>query len=1159
MNTIQLLKRNTRCSGRLLATAVVAVMAAFGTVVPAGALSQYASVSALSDGKWAMIQTTGSGIHQITPEQLAEMGFSDPSRVTVCGYSTNFLADNKFVDGRYEDVTPMPTYHAADGRVLFYAEGDVTMKLGSMDSNGAFDTSVLRNVYSTKSYCFVTDKEMPVRGRQPYADSEDAAEQTGHIAMLLFEQEAQNPGQGGADFHGPEVSGGSSQAFRFTLENVRPGTTAQLMVRGAVGEYTSLNTYTMPVSIPEALTVRTVQAASVFTRSNTDYLWDYGTGIYVLSGEGGVILDDTYDFSMTFPSTSNLQYCALDRAVMLYHRNNILSDRPGGLLMNFYTAEAGSHGVVSNATPTTCFLDVTHTDAMLDLEPRYDSASGNASFTFARQYSAVSSSNTAGRIVAFDTEREQLPVIVRGAVANQNIHGDAVPQMIIICTEATRDAARQLADIHRDHDGMDVSVYTQQEIFNEFSSGTPAAMGMRRMIKMFYDRDPQRLKYVLLYGNGSYDNRGILNPVAEGQLLTYQAEYQSAELLDAVRHRHINFSSDCYWGMLSDTYNPVYMQREQMNVAVGRLPVLNAAEGYTVNRKIAAYLDGNNDSAPFSRTLVLSDDGDQNTHLRQAEAVADYLVRLNPAITIIRAYNSLYPRAKGDAAEARALVTSSLIKGVGLMSYTGHGSPTAFTGESLWSQAYVNQTAYNYPPLALFSSCNTYVLDGGGTGIADLMVKKEQGGAIAAIASCRSVYESYNQLVNLAMSEGYGNADATTTVGDIYRNGTNSVRRSTTIPQSLFNTLCYNLCGDPALPVHGPHMGAEFTKIGEVDLTDPEAGPVTLQPNGFADIEGQVKVDGAVADDYNGEAQIVLYDGKDTAPVIILNSSDSKQDIVRDEHVLATAAMKVTDGKFSGRIFVPYCTYPGDANRIVVTTTGTRSDGTQATAMGTTDVASVADNTTEAFEGHGPQITEFYLNTPDFTEGDAVDADFTIHATVALGEAGVNQSSAIGAGARLRLDEKSSLNGASSALRVNTDGTATLTLPVSGIEDGRHSLNLSVSDLAGNRTSATIAFVVQTQAATATVSVDCKTARTQAVISADHDLESTDSTLLIIRDASNNTILSVRDPQLPYTWNLTDLDGKPVADGHYSAFLLLRSGNRYAATTPAPIVVVRNL
>ena len=67
-------------------------------------------------------------------------------------------------------------------------------------------------------------------------------------------------------------------------------------------------------------------------------------------------------------------------------------------------------------------------------------------------------------------------------------------------------------------------------------SGTPDAMAYRKLNKMFYDRGADskghKLGYMLLFGNGTYDNRQLSSTVKAASypmLLTWQSEASNDE------------------------------------------------------------------------------------------------------------------------------------------------------------------------------------------------------------------------------------------------------------------------------------------------------------------------------------------------------------------------------------------------------------------------------------------------------------------------------------------------------------------------------------------------------------------------------------------------------------------------------------------------------
>ena len=96
--------------------------------------------------------------------------------------------------------------------------------------------------------------------------------------------------------------------------------------------------------------------------------------------------------------------------------------------------------------------------------------------------------------------------------------------MIIIYAAAFEEQASRLADHRRNNDNLTVEMVTQEMIFNEFSSGTPDVSAIRNYLKMYYDNYPeeQMVQYLLLFGDGSYDNRDTAsyNP---NLIITYQS------------------------------------------------------------------------------------------------------------------------------------------------------------------------------------------------------------------------------------------------------------------------------------------------------------------------------------------------------------------------------------------------------------------------------------------------------------------------------------------------------------------------------------------------------------------------------------------------------------------------------------------------------------
>lgn len=158
------------------------------------------------------------------------------------------------------------------------------------------------------------------------------------------------------------------------------------------------------------------------------------------------------------------------------------------------------------------------------------------------------------------------------------------------------------------------------ELYNEFSSGTPDANAYRRYLRMLSDKaqsEADMPKYLLLFGDGVWDNRmltsgcRILNP--DDYLLCFESE-NSFSAVDC-------FVSDSWFGMLGEGAG-LYPNRELQDVAVGRFPVTYAEDAKVLVDKTISYAQNAN-AGPWQNTLMfMGDDGNGNIHMQDADEVA---------------------------------------------------------------------------------------------------------------------------------------------------------------------------------------------------------------------------------------------------------------------------------------------------------------------------------------------------------------------------------------------------------------------------------------------------------------------------------------------------------------------------------------------------------
>jgi flagellar hook assembly protein FlgD len=83
-------------------------------------------------------------------------------------------------------------------------------------------------------------------------------------------------------------------------------------------------------------------------------------------------------------------------------------------------------------------------------------------------------------------------------------------------------------------------------------------------------------------------------------------------------------------------------------------------------------------------------------------------------------------------------------------------------------------------------------------------------------------------------------------------------------------------------------------------------------------------------------------------------------------------------------------------------------------------------------------------------------------------------------------------------------------------------------------------------------------ARESALFELEHSyLSTTPEATIIITDRRGATVANAKMNDTEWQWNLTDLNGKPVSNGTYTASVLTTDGRRYTASAPVTFTVLR--
>jgi hypothetical protein len=492
------------------------------------------------------------------------------------------------------------------------------------------------------------------------------------------------------------------------------------------------------------------------------------------------------------------------------------------------------------------------------------------------------------------------PEIV-GVVSNQNIHAIEQADMVIITHPDFLTQAETLAQAHRQKDDMTVTVATTEQVYNEFSSGTPDATAYRRIMKMFYDRaiatgnTANLPKYLLLIGRGSFDNRKILSDSGDNLVLTYQAENSLIETYA--------YTTDDYFTFLEDKEG-LQMQAHSMDIAVGRFPVTTAQQATDVVNKTISYMNNNGKGKWKSELCFLGDDGDYNTHMKMSDSLASYINNNHKSYRTNKIYLDAFKKDSieilGRFPEAKDSLLNALQKGLFLLNYTGQGSAQFWAKEQILTNADITGLTNEHLPLWIGATSDFIKSDTKNISAGENVLLNPVGGGIGVLSAARMVYahQSFNlnnSLIQYLFSKENGQH---LRVGDAIRKAKNQLG-----PE--INKLSFIYLGDPAIKLNY----ADNYQIITNNINDNSSfGNDTLKANSSNTIQGSIVDENSnKVTDFNGTLKLSLY-GRVQSDTTLRNSNFYNEPafVYNDRPtVLFSGAVPVVNGDFSYSFVIP--------------------------------------------------------------------------------------------------------------------------------------------------------------------------------------------------------------------------------------------------------------
>ena len=758
-------------------------------------------------------------------------------------------------------------------------------------------------------------------------------------------------------------------------------------------------------------------------------------------------------------------------------------------------------------------------------------------------------------------------------IMNQDHHADEPVDMIIIIptNQQVLAQAERIKTWHEENDGLRTRIVSADELYNEFSSGTPDATAYRRYLKMFYDRaqtDQDIPRYLLLFGDGAWDNR--MNGAdwtgcdPDDFLLCFESENSFS---------HVNcFVSDDFFCLLDDEEEiqkksgNTYTYLGKPDVAVGRYPARTAEEAEVLVNKTLDYAVNKYAGSWQNVICVMGDDGNANVHMATADKVATLVENTYPGYDIKKIYWDAYQRTSSSTGysypDVTQLIKQQLTSGALMMNYSGHGAAYALSHELVMKLPDFEASTTNYLPLWITASCDIMPFDGQEENIGETVMLSKRGGGVAFFGTTRTVYATYNEQMNLLFTKYVLDPDFT--IGEAVRQA--KVDLVNDGRDTSPNKLQYTLLGDPALHLACPSPSVVIDSING----KPASSAVSLSAGSVVTLQGHVEQNQARANTFNGVVTAMVRDAEET--IVCQQNDDSAEGsevafTYKDRtKMLYQGSDSVRNGSFRFTFAVPKDVSYADGNGLM-TLYAVNNDRTMTlhgeNSSFVLDAGAISQN-----DSIGPSIF-CYLNSKSFVNGGSVNPT-PFFAAELYDDSGINAAgSSVGHDLELIIDGE-----LSRTYNLNDyftfdfgeyrSGSVGFTIPE--LSEGPHKLLFRAWDVMNNSSTTELAFNVVKGGGAGDINVICTknpaSSATSFIIS--HDRSSTEADVVLeIFDTSGRAIYKrlekgvATDGTMVIDWDLSVSGGSRLRTGVY-IYRIQMNGNGGSASYANKLIILGN-
>lgn len=990
--------------------------------------------SVLKSGLWVKIKVEETGIYRISDASLRQWGFKNPGKVAIYGNGGTLLP-LKNSDFRADDLMQCPIMRQ-NGNILFFAMGAGRFKHNSESDLFEYET----HHYDNSAYYFLTEQE-EIKAVQIVDNSHLATTTTliNYNNPVHHEKEQYNILRSGKRWFGERFDANTTErSFSLNIPNL--DTSREAFITTVVAGRSS-----QPTSFSISINGQVASSANIYAVSMSSqekmFANDSKNTVAIALHQPDVAVKIKYNFSLS-NSLGWLDYITINAwselkmsgSQLLFRNTDILqSAEPVTLLLK----EVSSNTVVWDVTQPWNPIEQKSTK------------NGNT-LSFNMQGGKLS------ELLAFNPDGNFPEPTLVGNVANQNLHALQPINYVIVTHPKFYDQAKRLSQFHMEEQNISVAVVTSDQIYNEFSSGSRDITAIRDFLRMLYARstpdDPNKLRYLLLFGDGSYDNK---NDTPENT--NYLPTYQSVNSL----HQSESYVSDDFFGYLDD-HEGDNDASGRLDIGIGRFPVQTIEQAENVTNKSIRHLKSNDAGRWKKKITFVADDGDASLHMIQADKLVKSLAQRFPEFDFSKIYLDAYKTSITSSGkkypEVYSAINQTINDGTIIFNYVGHGGGNGLSNEGVVDIRAI-QSWNNLSRMALFVTATCEFArydDKTATTAGEHVFLNKQGGGIGLFTTTRIAYSHNNETINTNLYDFAFEKDIdghNLRMGEIIQKTKNSTGTNT-------YKMNFTLIGDPALPLIYPEYNVTTDLINGNVVAEASD---TLKAMSVNTISGSIRNNKKeIISNFDGVINIVLYD-KQTAiktygnegPVFAYNDY---------QNIIFNGSVEVKKGKFTADFIIPkdikYNVGNGRISYYAVDNINKQEAGGATTVL-VGDMASTPIDDTQ-----GPKI-KLWLNGETFKNGQRVGVSPLLMATLE-DESGIN-TTGIGIGHDIVLfidDDRANpiiLNSHYKASETNFR-SGTLLYQLGNLKPGRHTIELRAWDNMNNSASEIIHFEVKANA-----------------------------------------------------------------------------------------------